>query len=169
MNKTQTTTSQSSKKSKDLLSVLRNLQKCGISEKKQSLSMEDRHELACEEAFNFIVRNYEKKMRESAQRGYTKTYLYIWYYETDSKSRKYKFKGCRIMDIVTKNNLIERLSNHFAEINEEFTVGWHKFRDSDPAKYGIYVSWADKDDLSKDKSGDKSVDDDDEVEIEVSV
>lgn len=164
MNKTETKSSKKSEESEDLLSVLRNLQKCNISEKKQILSMEEYHELACKDAFNFIVRDYVKKMHKSAERGHTKAYLYIWNYETNPKSRKYKFKGCRIMDIVTKNNLIERLSNHFAEINKEFTVGWHKFRNHSPARYGIYVSWA-----NKDKSGDKSVEDDDEVEIEVSV
>lgn len=129
----------------DFLNELRTLQKRGETEEGRSSSAAEHYEAAYEAAYTFVLKGYQDKMRRAAERGSTRAYLYRWNFEHDPKSRKYKFKGVRMLDIVTKGNLIERLTTHFQKINSEFTVGWHKFKDDDkskPTRYGIYVSWA---------------------------
>lgn len=130
---------------KDFLNELRSLQKRGDTHEGYTTSPAEYYEAAYQAAYDFVLKNYQEKMRKGAESGKTRAYLYRWNYEVDPKSRKYKFKGVRILDIVTKGNLIERLTTHFQKINSEFTVGWHKFKNDDsskPTRYGIYVSWA---------------------------
>lgn len=165
----------SSKSKKDFLKELRTLQKNGGTDEGHSTSAAEHYDAAYDAAYTFILKGYEDKMRRAAERGSTRAYLYRWNYEADPKSRKYKFKGVRIFDIVTKGNLIERLTAHFQKINSEFIVGWHKFKDEDksrPTRYGIYVSWAEvtSDDAETNNSTDKTLaDTEEEEEVEISV
>lgn len=168
-----TKSSKSSKSSKtDFLTELRTLQKRG----KTELSSEEHYNAAYEAAYTFILKGYQEKMRQAAERGRTRCYLYRWNYEKDPKSRKFKFKGVRILDILTKGDLIEKLKTHFEKINPEFTVGWHKFKNDDssqPTRYGIYVSWEEVTESSEEndsKSDDhQSDEEEEEEEVEVTV
>ena len=156
----------------DFLNELRTLQKRAETEEGRSSFAAEHYEAAYDAAYTFVLKGYQDKMRRAAERGSTRVYLYRWNFERDPKSPKYKFKGVRMLDIVTKGNLIKRLTDHFQKINSEFTVGWHKFKDdeSKPTRYGIYVSWAPPVVESTEDSTSTSAEttgDEDEVEISV--
>jgi hypothetical protein len=159
-------------KKSDFLNELRTLQKSGNTNEKEKGSGPsiEHYEAAYEAAYTYILKGFKDKMRRAAEYGKTRAYLYRWNYETDPKSRAYKFKGVRIFDIVTKGNLIERLTTHFQNINPEFFVGWHKFKTEDeskPTRYGIFVSWDTPKEKESDESGyspDKDPEDDEESE-----
>lgn len=160
----------------DFLNELRTLQKRGETEEERSSSAAEHYEAAYEAAYAFVLRGYQDKMRRAAKQRKTRAYLYRWNYEEDPKSPKYKFKSVRILDIVTKGNLIERLTTHFQNINSEFTVGWHKFKEEDkskPTRYGIYVSWdepvVESTEESTSSPPDTTDGDGDEDEVEISV
>lgn len=131
-------------KKTNFLDELRHIQKNASLEDSRKLSKEEYFKNAYQDAYDFVLNGYHEKMRYSAERGNTRTYLYRWNYEKDPDSKKFKFRGVRMLDIVTKGDLIERLNTHFQKINSEFSVGWHKFKETDsskPSRYGIYVSW----------------------------
>lgn len=159
----------------NFLNELRTLQKRGETDEGRSSSAAEHYEAAYEAAYTFVLKGYQDKMRRAAERGSTRAYLYRWNFEIDPKSRKYKFKGVRMLDIVTKGNLIERLTTHFQKINSEFTVGWHKFKEEDeskPTRYGIYVSWAEpvvENTKESSSSSPPDTTDGDEDEVEISV
>ena len=134
-----------SKSSKtNFLDELRSIQKSVSPEDSRKLSEEEYFKNVYQEAYDFVLNGHHEKMRRSAERGGTRAYLYRWNYEKNPHSKKFKFRGVRMLDIVTKGDLIERLNTHFQKINSEFSVGWHKFKETDsskPSRYGIYVSW----------------------------
>ena len=150
----------------------------------------DFYEKACTEAYNHILKDHEVLMEAAARNKWDRAYLYRWNYEPDPRSKKFRFNGVRISDIVKHGNLIERLNKFFKDINSQFYVSSHPFKkekgDKRNTEYGIYVSWAephkykdsdtksseysDTTDISKKKlsSNDESEDgSDSEVEIEV--
>ena len=107
---------------------------------------------AVEAAFQFILKGFEERVAESKEKGFTRAYLYRWKFESDPKSRKYRFKNIRVMDLVrgkknedgtfTLGPLIQKLSDYFKrEFHPDFFVGYQKFKGTDPAAYGLYLSW----------------------------
>ena len=103
-------------------------------------------------AFEFILKGFEERVAESKEKGFTRAYLYRWKFESDPKSRKYRFRNIRVMDLVrgkknedgtfTLGPLIQRLTDYFKkEFHPDFFVGYQKFKGTDPAEYGLYLSW----------------------------
>lgn len=105
------------------------------------------YDSAREAAFEHIVEGSSEKIRQAAENGRTRAYLYNWQYLADPKDKTHSFKGVRIMDLLTKNNspLLQDLREHFNPTNESngFRVGWRRFekRGDEPTRYGLYVSW----------------------------
>lgn len=100
---------------------------------------------ACQAAFDYVLDGAVEKIRDAAQSGRTRSYLYNWKYLDDPNDNTHSFNGVRIMDILTKGNLLERLRSHFnpENLRDGYYVNWHKFRprDVEPTEYGLYVSW----------------------------
>lgn len=101
---------------------------------------------ACEEAFNVILEGANEKMIEATEKGKTRAYLYIWHYLDDKEDKTFSFKNIRILDILTKGDLLDRLRNYFNPDNDEngYLVSFHKLKkqsDEELTKYGLYVSW----------------------------
>lgn len=138
-------TKSSKGKKTNFLDELRTLQKSGNTDEGRKRSEEEYFKAAYQEAYDFVLNGHHDKMRRAAERGSTRAYLYRWNYEKNPHSKRFKFRGVRMLDIVTRGDVIERLNTHFQKINREFSVGWHKFKEDDeskPSRYGIYVSWA---------------------------
>jgi len=97
-------------------------------------------------AFDTIVKDADSKIKTAMANGRFRAYLYIWHYVPDDNDRKFTFNNFRIMDIVSKSDLIDKLRDHFSSSNDDgLYVDWHKFKLPDNngnSKYGIYVSWA---------------------------
>jgi hypothetical protein len=97
---------------------------------------------ACDLAFDHITKDAENDVEKAMGDGRTRAYLYRWKYEEDASKKTYAFAGIRIMDILTKGDLVDRLNDYFNPDGEDgFRVGWHKFRNTSPTEYGLYVSW----------------------------
>ena len=101
----------------------------------------DDYSKACSDAFDHIILKADEQIQEAMNNGRFRAYLYIWHYVEDQNDRQYTFNNIRMLDIVSKGDLIDKLRNHF---DSELLVDWHKFKNSDTSssKYGIYVSWA---------------------------
>ncbi len=101
---------------------------------------------ACTEAFNFIIKDSNEKINEAAAKSRNRAYIYTWEYLEDKSDKTYSFNGIRIMDILTKGGLLEKLKNHYNPDNDKdgFYVAWMKFKkrdENEPSQYGVYVSW----------------------------
>jgi len=102
-----------------------------------------KHNKACKEAFDFITKNAENEVEKAYADGRNKAYLYRWKYEEDSSLKTYCFNSIRISDILTKGSLLQDLNDYFNPDNDDngYTVKWHKFKNTNPTQYGLYVSW----------------------------
>ncbi len=117
---------------------------------KSKSDLKDLYEKACQEAFDTIVSDSKTQIHNSARRGYERCYLYFWHYVENIDDERFKFCGIRILDIVTKGDLISRLNQYFNPQDEKdgYYVSWHKFKQTNfnkQSKYGIYVSWRKRD------------------------
>ena len=103
---------------------------------------EQNREKASEEAFEKLIENAEEQVKEAMCEGRTRTYLLRWKYEEDP-DKAVAFNGIKMLDILKSNILMERLNEYFNPDKDEngFRVNWHKFNNSNPSEYGIYVSW----------------------------
>ena len=100
-------------------------------------------EEAADEAFEYIVNGSEDKIYEAASTGRPLTYIYRWKYLKDPVDKTFCFKNVRIMDLLRKTDLLERLRKNFNPDSEQngYKVGWKKFKKTEPTEYGIFVSW----------------------------
>lgn len=129
-------------------SVLREISKKNM-EKQNNNNNEMRYKKALNEAFEKVIEGANKKIIDAADKGYLRAYLYFFHYvnlnENPDEKHKFRFQGCRIMDIIKKGNLIEKLNNYFNKDNEtEFIVGMRVFPNRTPRSYGIYIDWRPK-------------------------
>ena len=78
---------------------------------------------ACELAFQKIIQNAGEKINESASNGNFSAVLHTWKYVSDMKDtdqlENSRFNGVWILDLLTKNNLVEKLENYFNKGNED--------------------------------------------------
>ncbi len=116
---------------------------------------------ACKVAYDEIISKADEKIQEAIEKGNFRAYLYTWFFVEDKNDRKYTFNNVRILDIVTKTDLIDDLRAYFSTASSDdddantLYVDWHKFKSDgkEPSKYGIYVSWAEHKD--KDNNDEK--------------
>lgn len=101
-----------------------------------------KYDKATQKAFDYITAHAEKEVEKALQDGRTRAYLYKWKWESDDK-KTYVFNGIRIMDLLKKGDLMDKLKKYFNPDDEEdgYKVNWHKFKDTEPTQYGLYVSW----------------------------
>lgn len=103
---------------------------------------------ACQTAFDAIIKDADEKIHTAMDDGRFRAYLYIWHYVTDKNDRQFTFNNVRILDLINKSDLIDKLRAHFGSSDDDtdsLYVDWHKFKlpnDEGNNKYGIYVSWA---------------------------
>ena len=98
-------------------------------------------------AFEKITKDSDKKMREAAAEGRSSARLFNWKYCEDPNDNTYKFNGVRIMDLIKKGDLLEKLRNHFNPTNSSdgYRTGWSedkKKSNNNPREFYIYVTWA---------------------------
>lgn len=106
---------------------------------------------ACELAFQKIIQNAGEKINESASNGNFSAVLHTWKYVSDMKDTS-QLENCRfnsvwILDLLTKNNLVEKLENYFNKGNEDaedknkFKILFRKNKSN--GIWNIIVKWSD--------------------------
>lgn len=108
---------------------------------------------AYQAAFDKVIEGAEEKIQTAMDNGKFRAYLYIWHYLPNKLDRSFTFNNVRILDILTKGDLMERLRDYFdSDKPHGLHVGWHKFQPQKKqakSKYGIYVSWAERKETSE--------------------
>ena len=118
------------------------------SRKKKSSNREEKYKKACDEAFVKVIENCKEKMLESAKLGYYSSCIYEWSYikgkATEEQLSVSRFNDVWLLDIITKGNLLNRLTEFFNngvgdEDDIQYRVNYRKRKNV----YGLYVSWGD--------------------------
>ena len=117
----------------------------------QQNNNEDRYARALEEAFQTVIDGAHEKLSTAAGKGFRRTYLYFFHYvdlkEHPEDKDMFRFQGCRMMDIIMKGKLLDKLNEYFnKDGGTGFVVGMRVFKNRDPRSYGIYVDWRDESD-----------------------
>lgn len=114
----------------------------------------ERFKIAREDAKNHITEGCYEKMMNSANKGFNKTDIYSFLWESDpkaivdSKGNKIIFEGnVRLLDILIKgkDEFINDLNNFFNKDGEtKYHCGFYKKNTTIPNEsiWNIYVSWA---------------------------
>ena len=110
---------------------------------------EDQYVRALEKAFQTVIDGAHEKLSTAAVKGFRRAYLYFFHYvdlkENPEDKDKFRFQGCRMMDIIMKGKLLVKLNEYFnKDGGEGFVVGMRVFKNRDPRSYGIYVDWRDE-------------------------
>lgn len=121
------------------------------SRKTKKIDRQEKYNKACEMAYNKILENAVTRMQESAREGNFSASIYDWEYVSDMKDtekvEKSRFNNVWLLDILIKNNLIEKLETFFnkgnetADDNDKFKVSFRK--DKRNGSWSIYVKWSD--------------------------
>lgn len=103
-------------------------------------------EEAAEEAFDEIVKDSLAKIKSAASKGMTRSFLYRWQYVENSEINHYTFKDVKIMELIKRSTLMDRLKKYFNPEGkiDGYQIGWKRFEkryDDEPTQYGIYISW----------------------------
>ncbi len=98
----------------------------------------EKYNKAYEMAFETIIEGAEKKIRESAELGFTRTEIFSY-----RRSDNIKFNGVYLIDILRKskdndNDIMNRLRNYFIPFQVYIKSFPSKNNDS---RYVLYVSW----------------------------
>ncbi len=117
--------------------------------KVQQNNNDDRYARALEEAFQTVIDGANEKLSTAAGKGFRRAYLYFFHYvdikEHPEDKNKFRFHGCRMMDIIMKGKLLDKLNEYFnKDGGTGFVVGMRVFTNRDPRSYGIYVDWRDE-------------------------
>ena len=78
-------------------------------QQKDPLSWDDRRKLAYDAAFKEIIIGAEDKIKNSMERGFSRSEIYK-YYKFENK----KFYGIYVSDILRKGDVMDRLNEHFS-------------------------------------------------------
>lgn len=111
---------------------------------------------AVEDAYKYIIRDSDMKMKQAAKQGYKRAYLYTWEFTENHEDKTNCFKDVRMLDLVKKSNLIEKLNKYFNPnlSRDGLHVHYHSFNNlqksgtstfskrKNPTRYGLYVSWS---------------------------
>jgi len=109
-------------------------------------------ETAYQNAFDKVIEEAEEKIKDAMDNGKFRAYLYIWHYLPDKSDRRFTFNNIRMLDIITKGDLMSRLRDYFdSDQPHGLYVDWHKFqhqKKQSKTQYGIYVSWAERKEIT---------------------
>lgn len=126
------------------------------SRKNRSSEIQEKYDKACDEAFQKVIENCREKMLESAKLGFYQACIYEWPYikgkPTEEQLEITKFNNVWLLDIITKGNLLKKLTNYFNgkeedEDSQQYRISYRKRKNL----YGIYVSWGDRKTYEKKK------------------
>lgn len=109
-------------------------------------SFDERSKKAFQMAFDEIIRNSAKKIKEAAEKGSSRAKLYTWKYTEDPKDPKYTFNGfkCSLVFFKFKQNdkaFKDVLLDHFNKDNKGDQYRIYFYRDEKTEERSLCIAW----------------------------
>lgn len=102
----------------------------------------EKFKIACDMAFNDIIKDYSNKLSQRSKLGYKKAEIFLF-----RKSDNIRYNGVYLLDLLKKNDLMKQLKDFFnpfsiylKNLSKDDKTLVQTVRDID-TKYAITVSW----------------------------